>query len=128
MEVQPQTPEVEEEEEDCSSLESSLTEMDWLSQLNVGGVLATITTSQTDSSTERSSIIFQMDDEPKNENNYSKGKDSTTQAKPPYSYTNLITAAINSTPSKRMTLSEIYQWISDNYPYYQNAGYGWKVS
>ena len=127
MEVQPQTSEVEEEEEDCSSLESSLTEMDWLSQLNVGGVLATITTSQTDSSADRS-IIFQMEDEPKIESNYSRGRDSTAQAKPPYSYTNLITAAINSSPSKRMTLSEIYQWISDNYPYYQNAGYGWKVS
>jgi hypothetical protein len=49
-------------------------------------------------------------------------------AKPPYSYVNLITFAINSTHAKRMTLNEIYQWISDSFPYYRNIGSGWKVS
>jgi hypothetical protein len=49
-------------------------------------------------------------------------------AKPPYSYVNLITFAINSTQTKRMTLNEIYKWISDNFPYYRNIGSGWKVS
>ncbi|XP_063291222.1 forkhead box protein J2 isoform X3 [Pelobates fuscus] len=48
--------------------------------------------------------------------------------KPPYSYANLIQYAINSAPSKRMTLSEIYRWICDNFPYYRNAGVGWKNS
>lgn len=27
----------------------------------------------------------------------------------------------------KMTLSEIYQWICDNFPYYREAGSGWKV-
>jgi hypothetical protein len=49
------------------------------------------------------------------------------EGKPPYSYVNLITFAINSTPKRRMTLNEIYQWISDNFNYYKNAGTGWKV-
>lgn len=48
--------------------------------------------------------------------------------KPPYSYASLITFAINGSPRKRMTLSEIYQWICDNFPYYREAGSGWKVS
>lgn len=48
--------------------------------------------------------------------------------KPPYSYASLITFAINSSPKKKMTLSEIYQWICDNFPYYREAGSGWKVS
>ena len=26
-----------------------------------------------------------------------------------------------------MTLNEIYQWISDNFNFYKNAGNGWKV-
>ena len=26
------------------------------------------------------------------------------------------------------TLSGIYQWISDNFPYYKTAGNGWKAS
>ena len=49
------------------------------------------------------------------------------ESKPPYSYANLITFAINSSESKKMTLSEIYQWICDNFPYYREAGSGWKV-
>ncbi|XP_077442062.1 forkhead box protein J3-like isoform X2 [Vanacampus margaritifer] len=48
--------------------------------------------------------------------------------KPPYSYASLITFAINGSPRKRMTLSEIYQWICDNFPYYREAGSGWKAS
>lgn len=49
-------------------------------------------------------------------------------AKPPYSYATLITFAINSTPRRRMTLSDIYNWISTNFPYYRDAGTGWKNS
>ena len=26
-----------------------------------------------------------------------------------------------------MTLSDIYKWIMDNFPYYKTAGNGWKV-
>src|SRR6218665_1619691 len=47
--------------------------------------------------------------------------------KPAYSYANLITFAINSSPQKKMTLSEIYQWICDTFPYYREIGNGWKV-
>lgn len=50
------------------------------------------------------------------------------EAKPPYSYAALITFAINSTDKKRMTLSDIYNWISTNFPYYRDAGTGWKVN
>jgi len=39
----------------------------------------------------------------------------------------LITFAINSSPKKKMTLSEIYQWICEKFPYYKEAGNGWKV-
>lgn len=47
--------------------------------------------------------------------------------KPPYSYAALITFAINSTSKRRMTLNGIYTWISSNFPYYRDAGTGWKV-
>ncbi|GAA50519.1 forkhead box protein J2/3 [Clonorchis sinensis] len=50
------------------------------------------------------------------------------EGKPPYSYASLITAAIQSSQEKRMTLSEIYQWICENFPYYCEAGGGWKNS
>lgn len=55
------------------------------------------------------------------------GEHNRRDGKPPYSYVNLITFAINSTPKKRMTLNEIYQWISDNFHYYRRIGNGWKV-
>lgn len=55
------------------------------------------------------------------------GEHNRRDGKPPYSYVNLITFAINSTPKKRMTLNEIYQWISDNFHYYRKVGNGWKV-
>ena len=38
----------------------------------------------------------------------------------------LITMAINSTPSKRMKLAEIYNYISDNFEYYRNQGNCWR--
>ena len=48
-------------------------------------------------------------------------------AKPPYSYATLITYAINSSSRGRMTLNDIYTWICTNFPYYREAGTGWKV-
>jgi forkhead box protein J2/3 len=56
-----------------------------------------------------------------------KGEYTRKEGKPPYSYVNLITFAINSSPRKRMTLNEIYQWITTIFPYYQKVGFGWKV-
>lgn len=58
---------------------------------------------------------------------YKGGDHNRREGKPPYSYVNLITFAINSNPKKRMTLNEIYQWISDNFHFYKSAGNGWKV-
>lgn len=48
-------------------------------------------------------------------------------AKPPYSYATLITYAINSSSKRLMTLNEIYNWICTNFPFYRDAGTGWKV-
>ncbi|KAJ8660227.1 hypothetical protein O0I10_004087 [Lichtheimia ornata] len=55
---------------------------------------------------------------------------STTNSdgKPPYSYATLIRYAIQSSPDKKLTLSQIYQWVLERYPYYNTAGAGWKNS
>lgn len=47
--------------------------------------------------------------------------------KPPYSYASLIRLAISNAPNGKMTLSEIYQFIIHTFPYYRDAGTGWKV-
>ena len=49
------------------------------------------------------------------------------------SYADLITQAINSTPEKRLTLSQVYEWMVANIPYFKdkgdsNSSAGWKVS
>lgn len=45
-------------------------------------------------------------------------------AKPPYSFSSLIFMAIESAPNKALPVKDIYQWIVDNYPYYQSAPAG----
>nr|AAB61227.1 forkhead homolog [Ciona intestinalis] len=51
-----------------------------------------------------------------------------THAKPPYSYISLITMALQSSPNKMMTLSEIYNWIMDLFPFYRQNQQRWQNS
>ncbi|KAI9253012.1 hypothetical protein BY458DRAFT_493311 [Sporodiniella umbellata] len=54
--------------------------------------------------------------------------EKNTEGKPPYSYATLIKYAIERSPGNKLTLSQIYQWVIEHYPYYGNAGSGWKNS
>ena len=49
------------------------------------------------------------------------------------SYADLITKAIDTSPEKRLTLSQIYDWMVQNVPYFKdkgdtNSSAGWKVT
>lgn len=50
------------------------------------------------------------------------------QEKPPYSYIALIVMAIQSTPSKRCTLSEIYSYLQQRFSFFRGSYQGWKNS
>ena len=50
------------------------------------------------------------------------------QEKPPYSYIALIVMAIQASPSKRCTLSEIYQFLQERFPFFRGSYQGWKNS
>ncbi|XP_069064260.1 forkhead box protein N3 isoform X2 [Pleurodeles waltl] len=48
--------------------------------------------------------------------------------KPPYSFSCLIFMAIEDSPSKRLPVKDIYNWILEHFPYFENAPTGWKNS
>jgi hypothetical protein len=49
--------------------------------------------------------------------------------RPNVSYATMISQAIHASgPEKKLTLAGIYQWISENYPYYRMSSTGWQVS
>lgn len=49
-------------------------------------------------------------------------------SKPPHSYAQLIGMAILRSPLRRLTLAQIYKWISDNYSFYNPNDAGWQNS
>lgn len=53
---------------------------------------------------------------------------SYQHAKPPYSYISLITMSIQNSATKMVTLSEIYQFIMDLFPYYRQNQQRWQNS
>ncbi|KAM4826923.1 forkhead box protein I1 [Thomomys bottae] len=48
--------------------------------------------------------------------------------RPPYSYSALIAMAIHGAPDRRLTLSQIYQYVADNFPFYNRSKAGWQNS
>lgn len=50
------------------------------------------------------------------------------EPKPSHSYIGLIAMAILNSKERKLVLSDIYQWILDNYPYFRTRGPGWRNS
>uniref|UniRef100_A0A3P9IVE7 Forkhead box I2 n=1 Tax=Oryzias latipes TaxID=8090 RepID=A0A3P9IVE7_ORYLA len=48
--------------------------------------------------------------------------------RPPYSYSALIAMAIQNSQDKKLTLSQIYQYVADNFPFYKKSKAGWQNS
>lgn len=105
-----------------SDLNSSLTSIDWLPQLGISSLR-----SGRDRGAER---------DRKRDRGRERGDGlppvpspapSNSKGKPPHSYATLIAMAIASAPERKLSLNDIYTWISDTFPYYNRAGRGWKV-
>ena len=55
-------------------------------------------------------------------------KSSYGEEKPPYSYVALCAMAIHNSPTKMMTLSQIYKFITDSFPFYRKNTTKWQNS
>lgn len=109
-----------------NELNSSLTSIDWLPQLGISSLRSGKDRGggggerdkRKDRGRERGDFLPSLPDPPPP--NY-KGK-------PPHSYATLIAMAIAAAPERKLSLNDIYTWISDRFPHYSRAGRGWKVS
>ena len=61
-------------------------------------------------------------------NSTDKLRRSYSHAKPPYSYISLITMAIQNSQNHMVTLSDIYSFIMDLFPYYRQNQQSWQNS
>ncbi|KAM9324827.1 forkhead box protein I2 [Gastrophryne carolinensis] len=48
--------------------------------------------------------------------------------RPPFSYSALIAMALQNSPDHKLTLNQIYNYVTDNFPFYQKGGAGWQNS
>ncbi|XP_051999581.1 forkhead box protein J2-like isoform X2 [Xyrauchen texanus] len=102
-----------------SELDSSLTSIDWLPQLGISTLRSG--KERVERKKERGKVKDIHPIPTVSPASYSKGK-------PPHSYATLIAMAISSACERKLSLNDIYTWISDTFPFYSRAGRGWKGS
>ncbi|XP_073402443.1 forkhead box protein I2-A-like [Dendrobates tinctorius] len=54
--------------------------------------------------------------------------DLIQMVRPPYSYSALIAMALQNAPEKKLTLSQIYNYVVDKFPFYRKSKAGWQNS
>ncbi|KAL4616728.1 forkhead box protein J3-like isoform X2 [Arapaima gigas] len=102
-----------------SDLDSSLTSIDWLPTLGISSLR---------SGKERGERAGKKGKEREVSSSLPSSSLAHAKGKPPHSYATLIAMAIAAAPEKKLSLNDIYTWISEQFPYYSKGGRGWKNS
>lgn len=109
----------------CNLMDDSLTDMQWLQRMDSHGGLTGLEQPPLNSA-HKSERDAKTKDGCRKKLEYSSKRNSR---KPPLSYASLISLAISSAPQKMMTLSAIYHWIENNFPFYRSPeARAWKNS
>lgn len=90
--------------------------------------LDTHPTSSSSSSLEISESLLRSSDSSGTAMTSSISESTHQTVRPPISYAMLITEAIQNSSEKQLILSEIYEYVQEHYPYFHDAGSGWKVT
>ncbi|KAL1130660.1 hypothetical protein AAG570_011902 [Ranatra chinensis] len=107
----------------CSGYDVDLTSLNWLHNLNILPSLPTPPTSPKPQTHRKKSPTLRLTLNPTVAEEYRRCGDK----KPPFSYATLICMAMRANNNK-MTLSNIYAWIKDNFMYYRHADPSWQNS
>ncbi|XP_031643114.1 forkhead box protein J3 isoform X3 [Oncorhynchus kisutch] len=108
-----------------SNLDSSLTSIDWLPQLGISSLRSGRERGGEEGERKKERGRERSDFPPSIPVPFPS---SGSKAKPPHSYATLIAMAIGAAPSRKLSLNDIYMWISDMFPYYSRSARGWKNS
>ncbi|KAG9335908.1 hypothetical protein JZ751_003565 [Albula glossodonta] len=112
---------------DCSPLDDSLTNIQWLGGMTTDGLAPN--PGKRDEGKESQESCQQPLQPPRVCEERPGGIKDPQSERPPYSYMAMIQFAINSKKNRKMTLKEIYTWIEDHFTYFRNvAKPGWKNS
>lgn len=98
-----------------------------------GTYISSATTSDFSKSPPLTTVATSQSSTPSTSRTSSKAKSTRKNAWGNMSYADLITQAIESSPEKRLTLAQIYEWMVKNIPYFKdkgdsNSSAGWKNS
>ena len=121
------------EEDDKSSLDDSLTNLQWLHSISIQDLTPTASLVPSPSPSANSCDSDDRSDTSdgckqeiiRKEPNIDYKTDASQ--KPPYSYATLICMAMRETNKTKITLSAIYKWIKENFMYYRLADPTWQV-
>jgi hypothetical protein len=95
------------------SLNGSLTNLSWLQKMQGSGVKVDLDLDNCKFESEHEDLVIDWK--------------TNTDIKPPFSYITLIYMAMKSSNLPKVTLNDIYSFITDNFIFYRCCEPGWKV-